>query len=57
MEWWLVLLVVLVAIAVVVRDNWRSYPVLWRGNQWMRAEREAKQAREQRLHELTHRED
>jgi hypothetical protein len=57
MEWWLVLLVVLVAIAIVVHDDWRAYPVWWRTNKRVRAEREAKRAREQRLHELTHRED
>lgn len=44
MEWWLVLLVILVAIAIVVHDNWRAYPVWWRTSERVRAEREAKRA-------------
>lgn len=57
MEWWVVVLFVVVAIVVVVNDSWRGSPLLWRANQPLRAERAAQREREQRLHEMTHRED
>ncbi len=57
MEWWLVVLIALVAIVIVVNDSWRGYPLLWRANKRVRAERAAQRERERRLHEMTHRED
>jgi hypothetical protein len=54
MEWWVVVGIATLAIALVVRDNWRAYQHWWPMAGRIRAERAADEAKRRRLHRLTH---
>ena len=55
MEWWLLIAIAALAIALVVQDNWRAYRHWWPMGDRIRAERSGDEAKRQRLHDLTHR--
>ena len=54
MEWWVVIGIAALAIALVVADNWRAYQHWWPMGDRIRAQRAADEAKGRRLHSLTH---
>ena len=54
MEWWVVVGIAALAIALVVGDNWRAYQHWWPMSDRIQAERAAEEAKRRRLHDLTH---